>query len=306
LGDVIVPSPVFSLWSGNLVLLLPQQIAPVDRQRQELTERCFGAIIDQLADFFLLLREATDKELAPAMPPAGGRPYPYGRCEEITRAVFGHLAIRLRAPPQRPVHPAEAAIRAFIGAGGGVRTIWGVLRGQYFQNAMQLGGLYVDVSNDTVDTAKPKVEILPLQDSGMEAIRDLEHFRRIAEIYWGAKVWANVLIPSLAPILPLVTASPGRLSPGLQSASDYMIALMCRDGFRQAEAWLQDAPAPPPEIAAAIVRGAPPELRAGNDGRQQAISACRTARQAGHDETGVWRDDRVRDFLRCAPIPDCG
>jgi hypothetical protein len=286
--------------------LLPQQIAPVDRSQQELTDRCFAAIIDQLADFFLLLREAADKALAPAMPPAGGRPYPYGRCEEITRTVFGRLATRLRAPPLRPVHPAEAAIRAFIGAGGGVRTIWGALRGQYFQNAMQLGGLYVDVSNDTVDTAKPKVEILPLQASGMESLRDLEHFRRIAKIYWGAEIWANVLIPSLAPVLPLVTFSPRRLSPGLQSASDYMIALMCRDGFRQAEAWLQEAPAPPSDIAAAITLSAPAELRAGNDGRQQAINACRAARQAGHEETGAWRDDRVRDFLRCAPSPDCG
>ena len=58
--------------------------------------------------------------------------------------------------------PVERAIREFIGKGGAFRSVWGVLREQYFQNAIQLGGLYVDVSNDTVVVTKPKVEILPI------------------------------------------------------------------------------------------------------------------------------------------------
>ncbi len=282
-------------------LLLPQQIAPVDRQQAALTSRHFGDRGELLEAYFRALRDEADGELGSVLPPAGGKPYPYGRCEEITRAVFVRLAARLKAPSG----PLDGTILGFIRAGGIVRSVWGALRGQYFQNALQVGALYVDVANDTVVVTKPKVEILPLAESGLESLRDLDHFSEIAAIYWGASVFANVLVPSLAPILPLVTVSPGRLAPALQSASDYMIALMCRDGFRQAEAWLGDGPAPPPEIAAAIVDALPDDLRPeAEDGRAEALAACRRARAAGHMEDGPWRRDRVMDYLRWMSVRD--
>lgn len=276
-------------------LLLPQQIAPVDHRQSVMTSQHFGGETDRLHDYFLALRGEADGELGAALPPAGAKPYPYGRCEEITRAVFGRLAARLK----RPSHPLEDTILAFSRSGGIVRTVWGALRRQYFQNALQLGALYVDVANDTVVVTKPKIEILPMAESGLEPLRDLEHFSEIAAVYWGASVYANTLVPSLAPILPLVTVSPGRLAPALQSASDYMIALMCRDGFRQAEAWLCDRPAPTPEIAAVILDTLPEDLHPKSaDGRAEAIQACRRARAAAHTEDGPWRKDRVMDYLR--------
>lgn len=275
--------------------LLPQEIAPVDDRQAALTQHHLAGRLTELHDYFLALRAEVDRTLAPALPPAGGKPYPYGRCEEITRTLLAELAQRLNAPS----HRMDAALRAFLADGGMFRSLWGALRGQYFQNALQLGGLYVDVSNDTVVVTKPKVEILPLAESGLESIRSLDHFRRIAEIYWGASLWANVLAPSLAPLLPMVSASPGRLAPGLQSASDYMIGLMCRDGFHQAEAWLRDAAVPPPDVAAGILAALPADLRpATADGRGEAVQACRAARAAGHQAVGRWRDDRVRDYLR--------
>src|SRR3954453_13438860 len=47
-----------------------------------------------------------------------------------------------------------------------------------------------------------------------------------------------------------------------------MIELMCRDEFREAEDWLRNGPAPPPEIAAAVLARVPDDLRqrAGDDG----------------------------------------
>jgi hypothetical protein len=39
-----------------------------------------------------------------------------------------------------------------------LKKVFVLLKGRYFQNALQLGNLYVDVANDTVDTAKPKLE----------------------------------------------------------------------------------------------------------------------------------------------------
>ncbi|UEM21735.1 hypothetical protein JL100_002920 [Skermanella mucosa] len=275
--------------------LLPQQIAPVDERQAALTEAHLSDRIGALMDYFLALRAETDAVLAPRLAAAAGKPYPYGRCAEINSDLFARMAGRVK----QPATDVERTLHDFVSQGGVIRTVWGVLRGQYFQNAIQFGGLYVDVSNDTVVVTKPKVEILPIAESGLVPVRDLAHFRATAESYWGAAIYANHLVPSLAPLLPMISASPGRLRPGMQSACDYMIALMCRDGFRQAEDWLRDGPTPPPEIAAAVLASIPPDLRARTaDGRTEALDACRWARASGCDRDQGWRDVRVSEYLR--------
>jgi hypothetical protein len=275
--------------------LLPQQIAPVDATQSALTRVCLAGIGDALMAYFLALRAQVDATLAPQLPFAGGKPYPYGRCEEITRDLHGRLLQRLR----QPAHPVEHALHDFITRGGVMRSVWGVLREQYFQNALQFGSLYIDVSNDTVVVSKPAVEILPIESCGLVPVRDLAHFRQTAERYWGAATYANHLLPSLAPLLPMVTASPGRLVPGLQSACDYMIGWMCRDGFTQAEAWLRDGPAPPPDVAAAVWAATPADLLPWTgQAREEAVAACRRARVAGCHLDASWRQARVLDYLR--------
>ncbi|SMH53691.1 hypothetical protein SAMN02982994_3384 [Azospirillum lipoferum] len=274
--------------------LLPQEIAPVTAHQAALTDRFLSFRTDRLMRYFLALRAETDAALAPRLPKAAGQPYPYGRCEEINNDLF----VRLAGRAARPANAMDRAIRDFVAAGGVVRTVWGVLRGRYFQNALQFGGLYVDVSNDTVVATKPKVEILPIAESGLVPVRDLAHFRETAALYWGATVYANHLAPSLAPLLPMVSASPGRLLPAFQSACDYMIALMGRDGFQEAEAWLRDGPAPPAEVADALLATLPDDLRPQADGRAEAVAACRLARAEGRAMDTAWRDGRVRDYLR--------
>lgn len=277
--------------------LLPQQIAPDTPAQAALTARWLAPLGDDLLAYCLARRAETDTVLKPQLPDAAGKPYPYGRCEEITQHVHARLQERLR----QPAHPVEVALRDFIAAGGGVRSVWGVLREQYFQNALQLGTLYVDVSNDTVVVTKPPVEILPMTASGLVPVRDLAHFRQTAERYWGATLYANHLVPTLAPLLPVVSVSPGRLLPGLQSACDYMIELMRRDGFRQAEAWLRDGPAPPPDLQLPHL---PADLRPWTaDARAEAVQACQRARAAGAATDPNWRVARVSDYLRLLRTP---
>lgn len=283
--------------------LLPQQIAPVDDRQAALTACHLSPIVGVMMEYFLARRVETDAALAPRMGPAAGKPYPYGRCEVITRDLFARLARRLETPSDG----LETTLREFVAQGGIVRTVWGVLRGQYFQNAIQVGGLYVDVSNDTVVTTKPKIEILPIAECGLTAVRDLAHFRATAEAYWNATVYANHLVPSLAPLLPMVTESRGRLHPSLQSACDYMIALMCRDGFRQAEEWLLRGPAPPPDVADALLARVPADLRPRtSDGRGESVAACSWARQTGCDQDPGWRNVRVMEYLRFAGRAETG
>lgn len=285
--------------------LLPQQIAPVDARQSALTACHLAGDPEALHGYFLALREESDRALA-GLAPAGGKPYPYGRCEEITRDLVARLLQRLA----QPAGPVERALRAFIDEGGVLRSVWGVLREQYFQNALQIGALYVDVSNDTVVVTKPKVEILPVAESGLVPVRDLAHFRQTAERYWGATLYANHLVPTLAPLLPILSVSPGRLVPGLQSACDCMIALMCRDRFQDAERWLETGPAPPDDLAAAYLATVPADLRpVTNQGRLEAVAACRRAREAGCWAEPDWRTARVLDYLRLmrgAAVGDAG
>lgn len=277
--------------------LLPQQIAPVTPAQAALTARWLAPLGDALMAYCRVLRTETDAVLAPRLPSAAGKPYPYGRCEEITQHLYGLLQQRLR----QPAHPVEQALHGFVTGGGLLHSVWGVLREQYFQNALQIGTLYVDVSNDTVVASKPPVEILPIEAAGLVPVHDLAHFRQTAERYWGATLYANHLVPSLAPLLPIVSVSPGRLAPGLQSACDYMIELMRRDGFHQAEAWLRDGPPPPPDLRLPRL---PADLQPWTtDPRDEAVRACRRARAAGAADDADWRRARVSDYLRLLRAP---
>lgn len=273
--------------------LLPQQPAPVTRDQARLTAKLLTPAIPDLMALFQELRRGTDAELPGRLPPIPGKAYPLARCQEITVDVLARLKPRLAAPQAK----GDRALRAFLMAGGLVRPIWGALRETYFQNAVQMGALYVDVANDTVNPAKPQIEILPMDACGLVPIRDAAHFAKIAAIYWGAEVYANHLVPSLAPILPLVSRMPGQ-RPRLQSASDYMIDLFRGDRFAGAEAWLADGPPPPADLADAMRAVCPAELFAPDDGRAAALAVCRTARAEGRAGDVGWRDARVADYLR--------
>lgn len=178
---------------------------------KDLTARLLGPRLGELERLMLDLRLGVDRDVEAGTLtfPRRRHPFPKGYCLEITDAVLGRLERRV-SDPDAPVLAALAALRA---EGGPIGPIWGALRERYFQNALQMGDLYVDVANDTVDVTKPKVEILPLDRSGLQTVADIGHFARIARLYWGGEVWANTLFPRLAPILPIIHRGPdGRLS----------------------------------------------------------------------------------------------
>ncbi|MBP7334810.1 hypothetical protein [Niveispirillum sp.] len=275
--------------------LLPDEPAPVDKKQRDLTGHFLTPLRGELYDMLMAIRSGLDPQLCQLYPTVRDLPYPLGRCREIALAVRGELVRRIRAPRSR----VEQALNSFIRQGGMFRPIWGALRGRYFQNAFQIGGLYVDVSNDTVTVTKPKVEILPMEESGMEAVRDIAHFCAVARLYWEVETYPNLMAPSLAPIISVVGLhASGRCE--FISASDYMVALSMRDAFHDAEAWVAGGEAPTPPHFAQMLERVPPDLRpqSGMDPRMAAIEACRSARQAGRHLDNHWRNQRVSDFLR--------
>jgi hypothetical protein len=255
-----------------------------------LTERYLRPVLPELEACLLAVRRQLDPALERLQPVKLGKPYPLGQCLEIAEAV--HKDLRTveegRLPPDAVI--GLRALRAFQRAGGDVRQVWGDLRGQYFQNAFQVGTLYIDVANDTVTPTKPQVEILPFEQARFISIRDFAHFRHLARSYWQHEVYPNHVLPTLAPHCPLIHVSEsGRIQ--LHDATQYMLAMTRTQGFAPSEAVLHEAPMPQAvfeRVRSALqkaewVLAATPE-----QGRQRALRQCRAQRAKRWHQQPVW------------------
>lgn len=270
-----------------------------DRLQATLTERFLQPVLPALERLFLIVRAETDRALTSSIGAHYGRSYPYGCCYEITAEVMR----RLRARTSRPRSAVERALKAFLAHGGDGRMVWGVLRGRYFQNAIQVGSLYIDVANDTVDINKPKVEILPMRESGLALVRDVEHFARIGESYWGARIYANTVLPSLAPLFPMILVDrEGRIQ--LQSRNAYMLDLLSSDGFQRSERWLRGGPPAPEAVVRALRSVCPADIRALDPafGVEAAVAACRALRATTIDAAWVGKLCAMFDRIPVARI----
>lgn len=127
--------------------------------------------------------------------------YPVNCCLEIVHFMM-NLMVNKPVPDSAK---GLLALRELRHKGGTFKIVWGALRGQYFQNAIQAGSYYIDVANDTVNPKKDNVEILPLSQSGFKNIDTFHEFADIGEPYWKCRMVPNVFFPNLAPFLPIVT-----------------------------------------------------------------------------------------------------
>ena len=237
-----------------------------------------------LEAFFLSLRARVDPELRARQPVKLGKPYPVGQCLEITQAVeqLLHRGVD-ELELDGGADAGRSAYSAFRRAGGSLRQVWGDLRGAFFQNAFQLGGLYVDVSNDTVVPTKPQVEVLPFAKARLTPVRDFHHFARLAERYWQGRMYPNHLLPELAPFFPLIYESPSGLMQ-LQGSSNYMLGVAVRGHFLPSASVLGSRVMP-----ADVFRRAHSALAGLGwamaedpvEGRQAALRACAHARKQG-------------------------
>ncbi|KPA10697.1 hypothetical protein MHK_009091 [Candidatus Magnetomorum sp. HK-1] len=197
---------------------IPGEIIFIDEKQTKLSKTHLLPNLDILKNELLCLRKMLDQTLYLRfpMPRENQKPYPYGRCLEITQEILRNLSI---LPDTHPL----SFINNFQQEGGVVKRIWGDLRGLYFQNAIQMGMLYVDVSNDTVDLTKPKVEIKELADSGFTNFSSYEHYACVGERYIKCHIYPNFIFPWLAPIFPvLIFSEDKKLSIALSSAMYFL------------------------------------------------------------------------------------
>ena len=244
--------------------------------QQELTEKHLLPALHELEIFLLTVRLQIDSELHQGQPVKLGKPYPLGQCLEIALTVERRLREikETSLPPQ--AHAGLRVFRAFLRDGGEFRLIWGDLRRQYFQNAFQLGTLYVDVANDTVVPSKPKVEILPFHKADIVPMEDFLHFATIAGRYWHDRVYPNHVLPSLAPYCPLIhVGKSGRVQ--IHDSSRYMLALTRTAAFTPSEQVLSEASMPHElfDWLRTALQEAPLTLpRSPEEGRQLALQRC--------------------------------
>lgn len=286
---ITTPSPEPAGW--RLRPRLPNEpCLHLPAAERALTDRYLLPALPALEAFFLAVRQQLDPGLERLQPVKLGKPYPLGQCLEIALAVEKRLrTVKEAALPPQAV-PGWRAFKAFQRAGGSFRQVWGDLRGQYFQNAFQLGSLYVDVSNDTVVPTKPKVEVLPFAVANFIPIRSFTQFRQIATSYWQDEIYPNHVLPELAPHCPLIHVSKNG-SIRLHDATQYMLAMTRSDAFRPSEAVLREAPMP--QAMFERVRNALQDAGWGlaatpEQGRQQALQQCRTQRAKR------WHQDAAR------------
>ncbi|RYD35765.1 MAG: hypothetical protein EOP87_06775, partial [Verrucomicrobiaceae bacterium] len=153
-------------------------------------EESLMARSEELFERFMGLRRQVDRDL-------GHLPhYPWGQCETITRRVRS-LALGkdwLQEWTVQGIHP---------------RRIYGTLKDLYFQNAIQLGPLYIDPANNTVNVSIPPVEILPANKVLWCNLSDPGEYRRVARRYLNLAIYPNTCLPVLFPFIPFIAINPG-------------------------------------------------------------------------------------------------
>ncbi len=222
-------------WHQPLLPNEPRIAHPALEQR--LTDTYLLPVMAAFEALLWEVRVGLDPELQARKPVKLGKPFPSSQCLEIAQAFYARLRTLRAEDVSAASAPGLAALRRFQKAGGSFRRVWGDLRGQYFQNAFQVGTLYVDVANDTVTPTKPKIEVLPFTQANFHPIRDAFHYVRVASAYWGGEFYPNHLFPDLAPHCPILWKRPGGQLMVL-AYSQYMLALSHREQFETSRSFL--------------------------------------------------------------------
>jgi hypothetical protein len=170
-----------------------------DPLQAELTEKRLVPEMGMIVDGVRRIREIVDKRFLATMKQSGPsaaygvlshRDYPVGFCGIIRDTIFDVLD---RSP----------MFTALQQEGVLLKKIYVILEGQYLQNAIQLGELYLDVANDSVDPRKEKIVLRHLRDVQYTCFDDYDDCFRVAESYLNIRLYPNLLFPQIAPILPM-------------------------------------------------------------------------------------------------------
>ncbi|MCR9177388.1 MAG: hypothetical protein NXI19_15450 [Alphaproteobacteria bacterium] len=220
-----------------------EALDPAGLEQSALTRIHFAPIWREIQQDLEVLRREADAAILSQIGQSGGLRsgrhggYPHGYCKPIRDFTLQRLLTPTSADIGRP---ACAAITRFREAGGLVKGIWGVQKDRYFQNAIQVGDLWFDLANDTVDTTRPPVEILPFAEAQFSEIKSFERYATIAESYWGLTAVPNRYLRGLAASFPVLLYGP--TGPVRVAAPVTMTPRNIRLAYLPARSFLLDGP----------------------------------------------------------------
>ncbi|MBS0632047.1 MAG: hypothetical protein JSS11_09050 [Verrucomicrobia bacterium] len=176
-------------------------------EQAEVTRTRLLPAIDAILALLAGHRAAIDRAMAarraalpPGIRPEIGEPslatYPVGFCRHIRDQVWDRAL-------------ADPAFQALLGRDVILKKVFILLKGRYFQNAVQLGNLYIDVANDTVWTDKPKLEWQPIAEVDYTNVDDWPTFAAVARRYLHVELYPNLLFPFAFPAAPFFAIRPG-------------------------------------------------------------------------------------------------
>lgn len=82
---------------------------------------------------------------------------------------------------------------------------------KYFQNAIQIGDYYLDVSNDTVDPSKEKIDYSRLNESLFRNFSNYSDYCDVIESYRKAEVFPNIYFTEIAFSYPFFVLHNGKI-----------------------------------------------------------------------------------------------
>lgn len=126
-----------------------------------------------------------------------------------------------------------------MGRGVTLRSVFIFLRGSYFQNAIQLGNLYLDAANDTAHPEKPKLDWSPIRDLDYENLESWSRFAEVATRYLKVELYPNLHFPLAFPVTPFL-AIHGSGSLDLLLAQRIIFHKDCAQGMRRTLALLDE------------------------------------------------------------------
>lgn len=206
--------------------------------QEALTARLLRPNLDKILAQFALLRAKVDAGFAPKVAAARAagvnheygdlsiEHYPFGFCREIRDEVIALM-------------PGDPFFQDLLGKGVTLRSVFIFLRGQFFQNAIQLGNLYFDVANDTVYPDKPKLDWAPIRELDYANVDSWSDFAEVATRYLQVEVYPNFFFPLAFPAAPFFAVrGGGRLD--LLLAQYIIIGKDLNEGMRRTLALLDD------------------------------------------------------------------
>ena len=127
-------------------------------------------------------------------------PFPKGYCFHITNIFEKFLKMKVQGN-----EPWVQPFKDYLYKGGFFRKVWGVDKEKYFQTALQIGPVILDISYNTVEILQAKVDWQLLGPKCVfREVRDLEDYLSIKSTYQGIDSYHNTVFLEIAEEYPII------------------------------------------------------------------------------------------------------